>query len=371
MFRALSESKEFNYTIYSDEQAEHKTLRAVPFDDEKQGSERGCIRRKKIRNYWITRRFLFQPALIANALRGKERTLICSGNMWYLSTWIAALICKWNGKKFYMWTHGSLAREKNLLGRVRRIFYKLSDGLLLYGHRARKILAEAGYPKEKMHVIYNSLDYKKQKEILSTINSGIIKEIKNSLFKFPDLPVLLVLGRMVSRVNYPLLIDAITLLHDEGVLCNVLIIGEGPEKDGVLKKISEKDLNDYFCFYGACYDEEKLGLLISSADVTVGPGHIGLACIHSLTYGTPVISHDDLSSNLGPEFEVLQEGINGARFKKNDPRDLADVIRNWLSNVSSREEVSAICQGSIVPEYTPEYQVNKINEVVRDAWKKE
>ena len=41
----------------------------------------------------------------------------------------------------------------------------------------------------------------------------------------------------------------------------------------------------------------------------VSPGNVGLTAIHSLTYGTPVLTHDNFNFQM-PEAEAIEENIS-------------------------------------------------------------
>ena len=360
IFRKLSSQEHLHFTVYSDTAPHDQTLKVLAEDD--------TIRWRKINNYWLMKMFLFQPHSISNSLFGEEGTIIYLGDVHYISTWAAAVLARARGKKVLFWTHGSYSPERGIKGIVRRSFYRLANGLLLYGNVALKHLSNAGYPASKMRVIYNSLDYDEQKGIADSITTESRKSQRQDLFANPDLPMLLVMGRMVKRINYPLLLNAAKILIEDGFPVNVLIVGSGPEKEVVEKLVGDFSIQKHVKLYGACYSEELLGPLINAADMLVGPGSIGLSCIHSLVYGTPVITHSGSGPNerTGPEVEAITDGYNGMFFKKGDKHDLARVIRNWSESHPDREQVEHICKKSIYPEYTPDYQVREIVKFIDD-----
>jgi hypothetical protein len=92
------------------------------------------------------------------------------------------------------------------------------------------------------------------------------------------------------------------------------------------------------------------------------PGAIGLTVMHSLIYGTPIITNDD-PDEQGPEWEAIVPGINGQLFRKGDPIDLAGAIRMWVKNDQPDENIRSQCIASI-NKYTPSYQVQVINAAV-------
>ena len=61
------------------------------------------------------------------------------------------------------------------------------------------------------------------------------------------------------------------------------------------------------------YDENEIGDLIYNADLCVSPGNVGLTAIHTLTYGTPVLSHANFPNQM-PEFEAIDKDFTSFLF---------------------------------------------------------
>ncbi len=101
--------------------------------------------------------------------------------------------------------------------------------------------------------------------------------------------------------------------------------------------MSVRALHDNVWLFGPCYEEDVIGELIYNADICVSPGSIGLTAIHSLMYGTPVVTHNDLTTQ-GPEFEAIIEGYNGAFFEKDNVNDLCKKIKFVVEAQFSKEQ---------------------------------
>ena len=91
----------------------------------------------------------------------------------------------------------------------------------------------------------------------------------------------------------------------------------------------------YFWYVGPLYDEATLGKFLYNADLCVSPGNVGLTAIHALTFGLPVISHDNYLAQM-PEFEAITPGKTGMFFRENDSKDLYNKIIEFLENQSNR-----------------------------------
>ena len=123
-------------------------------------------------------------------------------------------------------------------------------------------------------------------------------------------------------------------------------------------------LTDNVWFHGASYDEEENARLIYNADLCVSPGNVGLTAIHSLTFGTPVLTHNNFTRQM-PEFEAIKDGVTGAFFMQDNEESLASQIDNWFQkNKDIRDEIRANCYEVIDSEWNPYYQMEIFKKVL-------
>jgi glycosyltransferase involved in cell wall biosynthesis len=309
----------------------------------------------------VTSDLLWQKGLLGLAIRRDIDTIIFLGNANFLSTWLAALLARLMRKRVLFWTHGWLRREQGAKAIVRNLFYRLAHGLLLYGNRAKMFGIENGFAKDRMYVIYNSLDYRTQKTIMSHVTEDRIKRIREMFFSDSKIPLLIYTGRLIKSKGLALLLSAMSQLQTQGFKTSLLLVGDGPEQEPLTQLAKTSGLAVHF--YGPCYDEHKLSELIMSANVTVAPGQVGLTAIHSLGYGTPVITHDD-PNDQGPEWEAIVPGETGGIFKRGDIQDLARIIHKWCLHPWPDEDVRRQCKGVVDHFYNPDFQRRVINHAV-------
>jgi len=350
------ENSSVKYTIFSDKISNIKNL--VTIDPNKSET---TINWEFIVNKWFFNKYLWQKGLITVCLNKKFDSIIFLGNPYFISTWLGVILAKLMGKRVFMWTHGFLRYEKNLIGFIRLIFYRLSDGLFVYGNRAKEILVKKGYNKDRIHVLYNSLDFNKQINNYSNIEISLLSSLKNKYFGNSNLPTILWIGRLVKDKKIELIIHALKRLVENHVHLNLLVIGDGPEKTSLIDLTKKLSLDKRVFFYGPCHDEEILAPLITLSDLCVSPGPVGLTALHSMTYGVPVLTNNNFDKQK-PEFEVIKPGITGDFFQENDLDDLCDKIKKWI-NVVNREQVAKNCQNVIHECWNPAYQKNLLEKV--------
>lgn len=305
---------------------------------------------------------VWQSAVIRLSWTAEYEAMVFLGNPNFVSTWIAAAIARCRGTKVLFWTHGWLCREAALKRLLRRAFYKLAHVVLVYGERAKSLGIAEGYSKERIRVIYNSLDYSFAAGVRSSIeNDNSEASSPYPFFSEHAHPVVICTARLTRACRFDLLIEAAAILKQNGSPINVLLVGDGPELVSLRHLADTLGVSIYF--WGACYDEKILGRLLYHADLTVSPGKIGLTVIHSLTYGTPAITHGDMNAQM-PEVEAIQEGATGLLFNRNDARHLAEKIKEWLDNAKDRAGVRSACIREVEMKWTPARQKELIEEVL-------
>ena len=154
-----------------------------------------------------------------------------------------------------------------------------------------------------------------------------------------------------------ILVEAIFRLSIQGELYNLVLVGGGEENDNLMALVQEKNISDQVWFYGPCYDERANSELIYNADLCVAPGNVGLTAIHTMMFGTPVITHNSFEWQM-PEFEAIKEGVSGAFFKRDNVQSLVESIQLWFkSRHNKRDIVRCACYKEIDKQWNPYYQM--------------
>jgi len=174
---------------------------------------------------------------------------------------------------------------------------------------------------------------------------------------------LVFIGRLIADKKLDMIIRAMSLLRDKGIKMNMTYVGDGPKKAELEASAKQNKINDNVWFYGPCYDEKQIAQLIYNADLCVSPGDIGLTAIHSMTFGTPVITHNHFC-HQGPEFEAIEDGKTGTFFQADNVEDLAHSIQAWLTSGLDREQIRKNCYDVIDNKYNPHRQVEMIRKVI-------
>lgn len=319
-----------------------------------------------IKDIWIRKKYLiWQSGVLQMCLTTSAKVVILLGEFNILSNWLATLILRARGIKAVYRGHGMYGNEKGLKLFLRKSYYRLANAHLLSGSRGKEIMIEQGFDRDKLHIVYNSLDYDTHKVARYRIPSYQKKEVF-TFFSNPEAPVLIFIGRLTKVKKIGLLLEAKSILDKSKIETNLLIVGDGPMRRELEDFAAISLKKGSFHFYGACYDEKSIEAFFASSDICVSPGNVGLTAIHSLSYGTPVITHGNFEHQM-PEAEAITPGKTGLFFYRDDEQDLAEKIRLWLGeHEKDRNKIRENCYQIIDQYYNPYYQVRVIENLVFD-----
>lgn len=310
-----------------------------------------------IENKWFIKAPLYYQKGVLSLLTKREYlTYLMTGELWCVSTWLFLILKKLIAprKKVYFWTHGWYGKESRIRAWLKKIYFKLADGVFLYGNYARQLMIDQGFNPDKLWVIYNSLDYEYHQLLLKQIKET---DIYKQHFGNAN-PNLIFIGRLTTVKKIDQLIEAMKLLDEKKVKCNLTLIGGGVEKERLQKLVEKYQLSDRVWFYGECYDDMKNSELIYNADLCVAPGNVGLTAMHCMTFGTPVISHNSFPYQM-PEFEAIIPQQTGDFFVHGNIESLAEAIGSWLRNkTTDRQQVREACFTEIKKNWNPTAQMN-------------
>ena len=137
---------------------------------------------------------------------------------------------------------------------------------------------------------------------------------------------ILSIGNLVKVKGFDLAIDAVTALIDSGYNLEYNIIGEGPEKKNLNKKISS--YRDRVKLIGRIKEHEKINMLQNCE----------IFLISSRSEGMPLVFFEALSQNriicatkVGDIEEILKDTSIGRIINQKTKKGIADAIKSLIS----------------------------------------
>ncbi|MDR1552620.1 MAG: glycosyltransferase family 4 protein [Prevotellaceae bacterium] len=210
---------------------------------------------------------------------------------------------------------------------IRRFLYRRADASLNYASHALQILPSYGINPDAIFVTYNTSD-----------TDSLLSErerIMQSPSLLPKRQRILHIGRLVKWKRVDLLIDAFRKIAEKYPDCELVIIGDGPEKEMLICQAEKTGLTERIIFTGAIYDSYTLGRYMYESAVYVLAGMGGLSINDAMCFSLPVIC----SVCDGTEKDLITDGVNGYFFKEGNADSLADKIEKVLSDEKKREQM--------------------------------
>ena len=170
----------------------------------------------------------------------------------------------------------------------------------------------------------------------TAIPHGVAAPLSRARTASSAAPVIAFQGRLVSTKGAKLLLDAARILRAQNRTFELLIIGDGPEREKLQEIARQYNLADCVRFLGRV-PQDQLEATLSQVDAVVLPslgGEVfGLVLLENMARSLPIIASD-----LGAFTEVL--GNAGLIFRTGEAGDLAAQIAKLLTNPSLASQLA-------------------------------
>ena len=204
------------------------------------------------------------------------------------------------GPKFAYWGHGQTLHKKGkfLNSKIKKFLSNKADYWFGYTEHTRTILNDIGVPDSTISIINNSID-------ISTVKN---EKMKNNQKNNKDKTVVFC-SRLYKNKAIPFIIDGCKIAKKEIENLNLIIIGDGPEKNNIDKLVKDKS---WVTMTGSLYGQEKAKILIKG-DMMALPSHVGLSILDGFAAGLPILVSD--FKNHCPEIAYFDNNKNGLKTK--------------------------------------------------------
>ena len=262
-------------------------------------------------------------------------------------------------KKTIAWFHGAIddldlsnhSITTVYCNEMQKETWNYADRIVTISAKSLKSL-ENIFPEymDKAHIIYNPFDSENTK-------IKAVEKIEDQYIRH-NVPILICLGRLDKNKNFSLVIQAVAKLRMENILCNVLIVGDGEEKENLVHLASELCLMENVSFLG--YKQNPLPY-IQRADIL---------CLSSFAEGFPTVVLESMA--LGKPFvttpvagasEELADNGNCGLVADWNVGDYAEKIKSLLIDKELYDKMSKNCVEK-VKEFSVENTVRQFDNLI-------
>lgn len=139
--------------------------------------------------------------------------------------------------------------------------------------------------------------------------------------------VLLFFGRLVREKGTQVFADTVRLLHARGVMVRVLVVGDGPERRSLARRLPD-------AAYVGFLSGDELGRAVASADIFVNPSRseaFGNVNLEAMSAGLAIITADEYSSR-----ELIEHEKTGLLCAANGAEGYADAVVRLMHDSALR-----------------------------------
>ncbi|MAO85114.1 MAG: hypothetical protein CMH50_14750 [Myxococcales bacterium] len=199
----------------------------------------------------------------------------------------------------------------------------VADGYLGYTESSRQTLLQLGFPEERCLSFGQSKAILALRKKVKTIRQGDLKSLRSQL-GLGSGPIACFVGRLMPRKNLRLLVEAFDLVLGKKPDAQLLILGEGPERDGLVEQAQSRP---WLHCPGAAWGTE-LSQYLAVSDFQVSAGGVGLSILDGFAAEHPLITvmHPDHA----PDVDYLRPGYNGLLCEASAGK-LADTVLSLLN----------------------------------------
>lgn len=361
LFEALAARAEFDIAVHSSQQVQGgpPSIADVPMWGD---TSHECLTLLGGRFYW-------QRGLRLPSAFGVGDVLVLNGNPRFLSSLSLAIRARRRGAAIIWWGHWWSATSVRWRAAIRFKFMSIADVLFLYTEEEARVAA-AKWPDRKAVIgLNNTLDTSPVVRAASRWSDERLREFAAEQM-LTEKKVLLFCGRLRSDPSTELdvVIRALAILREQDS-CDrhlLVIIGAGEQRAALETLANTIGVNDRIRWLGPIYDEEELAPWFMSALCCVLPGSIGLALIHALAYGLPVVTHGERGLHC-PEIAALRPGENGLTFPRGDALELSRQLLRFSSEPDLRRRLSEAASQTVRTEFSFDRMVDRFAEGISMA----
>ena len=192
------------------------------------------------------------------------------------------------------------------------------------------------------------------------ISPKVLKIEKNDFYKGGNF-FFLSIGTLIQRKGFDVLISAFAKSNLASKGCKVIIVGDGPEKNKLLKQANESGITEFVSLAGKKTKEEIIGIISESHAFVLSSRAetFGVVCIEALSQGLPNIS----TACGGPEEFITDK--NGLLIPTNDIDAMAKAMCQMYENYTKYDR--SIIANDCISRFSPKVIASQLTEIFKEV----
>lgn len=209
---------------------------------------------------------------------------------------------------------------------VYRILRYITPKYLANSHATREsVIKYEGISPDRINVIYNGLDMKR----FDIIDDDYRLQARRDLGIDGSQILVGMVSHMRKDKNFELFLDAAARVHKSHPETQFMILGEGPYRPNIERRIEDLGLQDSVSLIGSVNDVVPYLAAMDIACLTTDGESFSNSILEYLAAGLPVVA-----TEVGGNIEALKE--NGFLFPRNNLEKLVDLLTALIQDKQMR-----------------------------------
>lgn len=239
---------------------------------------------------------------------------------------------------------------------VRRVTCRLADHIVSNSEAGVDFIVDHGADRDDVSVVHNGRDLEAYR------NGEATPELRESLGIPAGAPVVGTVGRLIERKGHYDLLEAWPMVLEEHPEAELLIVGDGPEREGLEEQARELGVWDSVQLPGT---RDDVPALLDLMDVFAFPSHFeGLpgALLEAMAAGLPVVA-----TPVDGNAELIDDEESGLFVPVGDPNALAREVRRICSHPQLGESLGDEAAHVAATEFSLDQMVKAFTTLYHDS----
>jgi L-malate glycosyltransferase len=256
----------------------------------------------------------------------------------------------WNRRLKIVYTeHGRLSDAPPSWKRrlVNPLLSRFDGSIVAVSHELRDYMIESRFPRERVRVIHNGIEPAQAATTLDRRRARLRLGLDERAF------VVMTVARLDPVKDLLMLLDAFSIVRRRVRSAQLVIVGDGPERQRLTERAGREDLVGVVQITG--YRPEVRELLAAAdlyASSSISEG-VSITILEAMATGIPVVA-----TAVGGTPEILSDGAGGILVPSRDPAAMAAAIISLAEDRRRRNSLAAAARRRLETSFTIDRMVD-------------
>lgn len=288
--------------------------------------------------YWLNGRLCWQNAM---PVAGNASLVIVTQENRLLFNYVRPILKR--DRLWAFWGHGrnfQSVTPNSLKERFKRWLARRVNWWFAYTELSSAVVADSGFARDRITVLNNAIDTTELARQIASIDAQEIEQARRE-WGIGLGPIGLSLASLHADKRLDFLLDAAQRIRAQVPDFQLVIVGDGPEREKVRKAVAAA--GGWIHWLGARAGRDKARALAMS-QLMLNPGMVGLSILDSLVAGVPLVT--TTYPHHSPEIAYLQSGRNGL-ITENEVDAFAGGVVHMFQHEPEIEALREGCRASV------------------------